>query len=132
VSNRIDHLALSPGQALYVLSCLLENGKVTRREIEKLALQMDAEIAKLEARLASLRGTLPSAKSKDARRARPITDALEESRRIQGEYMGLVRHLKPRERARIKKVAAQRGREAAIRAMRSIPRLAPDTSRAPS
>ena len=42
------------------------------------------------------------------------------SRKIQGEYMGLIRHLAPRDRERIKKLAADRGREVAIKEMRAI------------
>ena len=48
----------------------------------------------------------------------PIAPALA-SRRLQGEYMGLIRQLSGRARARIKAIAKESGREAAIKEMRA-------------
>jgi hypothetical protein len=110
---------LTPGQAAYVLSRLFDEGKVSHRDIRRLTEAMDQEIRDLESRLVALR------RSKADRGSDPATRATQRrspqfvaSRRIQGEYMGLIRHLRPRDRARMKKLAAERGREAAIKEMR--------------
>ena len=88
-----------------------------------MASEMNAEIADLERRLALLRAdTSRSAgarRGKAGRSSKPVNPAVAASRRLQGEYMGLMRHLGARDRSRIKKVAAEKGREAAVREMRT-------------
>lgn len=102
-----------------MLTKLIDAGKISMREVERLAAGVDAEIAALEARLAQLRGTdAPDGSKRRGAGSRGASAHQRDSRRIQGEYMGLIRHLTPNERARIKKIAAERGREAAIREMR--------------
>jgi hypothetical protein len=83
-----------------------------------MASEMTAEIADLERRLEMLRGSGSEAKG-GRRSSRPVNAAVAASRRLQGEYMGLMRHITGRERARIKKLAASKGREAAVREMRT-------------
>jgi hypothetical protein len=122
VSSKADRLSLTPGQATYVVIRLVEDGKLTVAEVERIAAQMDTEIAELESRLARLHGTLGVSSrntSKLRRRAGTASAQQAKSRRVQGEYMGLIRHLGARDRTRIKKLAAERGREAAIKEMRS-------------
>jgi hypothetical protein len=95
---------------------------------------MHSEIEELEQRLAALRQAAGSARtgrgsgaaqlnraasSSAHRQRRQVTPELAQSRRLQGEYMGLLRHLEGRARARMKKLASDQGREAAIRAMRA-------------
>jgi hypothetical protein len=114
---------LTPGQALYVLDRLVRDRRVNAREVSKMASEMNAEIADLERRLAQLR-TDSAASPRRAgaagrRSSKPVNAAVAASRRLQGEYMGLMRHLGGRDRARIKKIAAEKGREAAVREMRS-------------
>ena len=114
---------LTPGQALYVLDRLVRERRVNEREVARMAAEMSGEIAELERRLAMLRGE-SSARSttrggREARKSSgPVNPAVAASRRLQGEYMGLMRHLNARDRARIKKVAAEKGREVAVREMR--------------
>lgn len=116
---------LTPSQALYVIDRMLRERKVSARDVTKMASEMQAEIADLERRLAMLRPDSDSAGSSRrgasaARRTgRPVNAAVAASRRLQGEYMGLIRHLNVRERARMKKLAAEKGREAAVKQMRA-------------
>ena len=109
---------LSPSQALYVLDRLVRERRVNEREVAKMASEMTAEIADLERRLEMLRGSGGST-GRGRRSSRPVNAAVAASRRLQGEYMGLMRHITGRERARIKKIAAEKGREAAVKEMRS-------------
>lgn len=112
---------LTPGQALYVLDRLVRERRVNAREVARMAAEMNTEIAELERRLALLRGGANGSRAgRDGRRpSRPVNPAVAASRRLQGEYMGLMRHINGRQRARIKKIAAEKGREAAVREMRS-------------
>ncbi|HET9426527.1 MAG TPA: hypothetical protein VFO55_14240 [Gemmatimonadaceae bacterium] len=116
---------LTPGQAVYVVDRLIRERKVSARDVSRMASEMRKEIADLEQRLAMLRSdSTPRARSgrpsAGARRAqRNVNPALAASRRLQGEYMGLMRHISGRDRARIKKIAAENGREAAVKEMRA-------------
>jgi hypothetical protein len=110
---------------LYVVDRLLKERKVTARDVTRMAGEMHQEIAELEQRLAALRADSGSRGSSRGgapagrRKARAVNPAVAASRRLQGEYMGLMRHITGRERARIKKIAAEKGREAAVKAMRT-------------
>jgi hypothetical protein len=111
---------LTPSQALYVLDRLVRERRVNAREVSRMASEMSTEIAELERRLAMLRGNAGGgAASRGRRSGRPVNAAVAASRRLQGEYMGLMRHVSGRDRARIKKIAATKGREAAVREMRA-------------
>ena len=109
---------LTPGQALYVIDRLVRERRLNPREVARLASEMDSEIAELERRLAMLRADT-GRPGRAGRSTRPVDPAVAASRRLQGEYMGLMRHTTGRERARIKKIAREKGREAAVREMRS-------------
>jgi phage shock protein A len=95
--------------------------KVSARDVTRMASEMEREIADLEQRLAMLRTDRASASGRrGAKKAsRSVNPAVAASRRLQGEYMGLMRHITGRERTRIKKIAAEQGREAAVKEMRS-------------
>ena len=113
---------LTPGQALYVLDRLMRERRVNAREVARMASEMHQEIADLERRLAVLRADNAASTRRGrgpGRSSRPVNAAVAASRRLQGEYMGLMRHITGRERARIKKIAAEKGREAAVKEMRS-------------
>jgi hypothetical protein len=95
---------------------------VSTRDVARMASERDGEIAELERRLALLRpDTAVASPRGGARRrgTRPVNAAVAASRRLQGEYMGLMRHMTGRDRARIKKIAATKGREAAVKQMRT-------------
>ncbi|MEO5567396.1 MAG: hypothetical protein ABIR92_02825 [Gemmatimonadaceae bacterium] len=111
---------------MYVVDRLIKERRVSGREVARIALEMNREISDLERRLAQLRadsGPRSSARRAPAgptrRKSRPVNAAVAASRRLQGEYMGLMRHVSSRERARMKKIAAEQGREAAVKAMRT-------------
>lgn len=121
---------LTPGQALYVIDRMMREGKVSARDIDRMASEMDGEIADLERRLAMLRTDSASGGARRSRSGAPpvrrrrqsanVSPAVAASRRLQGEYMGLMRHMSSRDRARIKKMAAEEGREAAVKEMRVL------------
>jgi hypothetical protein len=123
--NRSLSIKLTPGQASYVLTRFVQDRRVTEREVTALVRDMESEVAQLEQRLAELRESMGSGaragRASGTRRASTskVSGKTLQSRRIQGQYMGLIRHLNPRERARIKKIALERGREAAIQEMRA-------------
>ena len=120
----------TPGEALYVLDRLVKTRRVTEREIAEIIGDMHSEMQTIEYRLAELYAATGHAMSTASRRIRgaghatrtrrrTVTPELARSRRIQGQYMGLIRHLRGEARERIKKLAEEQGREAAIKAMRS-------------
>ena len=111
---------MTPSQALYVVDRLLREKRITPSVVRTIAGEMDAEVRELERRLAALRGDAPRrervrSKRRTTRAASPETMA---SRRIQGQYLGLVRQIPAAQRGKFKKIAADEGREAAIRALR--------------
>jgi hypothetical protein len=114
---------LSPSQALYVLDRLVRERRIKAREVTRMASEMNSEIADLERRLAMLRGDAVGGartRGRPVRRVtRPVNAAVAASRRLQGEYMGLMRHITGRERSRIKKITVEKGREAAVKEMRT-------------
>jgi hypothetical protein len=113
---------LTPGQAVYVLDRLVNERRISARDVSRMAAEMHQEISNLERRLAMLRagsGGSGRGSSSSRRSTGPVNPAVAASRRLQGEYMGLMRHITGRERARIKKIAAEKGREAAVREMRT-------------
>src|SRR3954462_12083868 len=107
--NTSNQNGLTAAQALYIVDRLQRERKVSAREVARMAAEMQGQIAELERRLAMLRldsavGTARRRRAGASRRARPVTAAVAASRRLQGEYMGLLRHLGARERVRIKKL----------------------------
>jgi hypothetical protein len=103
-----------------VVDRLVRERRLNPREVSRIAAEMNSEIAELERRLAMLRNdSTRSGRAGKSSARRPMSPAVAASRRLQGEYMGLMRHVTGRERARIKKIAADKGREAAVREMRS-------------
>jgi hypothetical protein len=119
---------LSPGEALYVLDRLVISKRVTTSEVARFAAEMHEEIADLERRLAALRqaaestrsGSQPRATRQSDGPAKPVAASLMRSRKLQGEYMGLIRHIPASVRPRMKKLAGEQGREAAVKAMRAL------------
>lgn len=128
---KVSRRRFTPGESQYALERLIATKRVTLTEVSALVAGMHREIIELEQRLAALRrvaGTLGSGAAADLTgrsaggeqsKAR-MTPELAESRRIQGEYMGLLRHVKGRARDRMKKIASDQGRQAAIAAMRGL------------
>jgi hypothetical protein len=116
----LESVALTPQQALYVLDSLVSEKRLKPSALQAIAREMDAEVRELERRLAALRGDAsPRRSSRSQRRTnRATSPETMRSRRIQGQYLGLVRQVPARERLKFRKIALEEGREAAIRALR--------------
>lgn len=123
-------MKLDARQAQYVLHALLERRKVAMRHVREILSDREREIAALRRRLEALEvgglkaaagttGRVSSAVGRARRRLSPKVRAL---RRQQGEYMGLVRRLKPVQKARVRALKEKKGLSAAIRAARSMRR----------
>lgn len=121
------------GEALYVVQRLIRDRRIKESEAARIADEMPGEIAELERRLAELRSadgsrgtSSPTRRGRQARggaprkrRSGPVSPETIASRRLQGEYMGLLRQFSGRARARMKAIAKEGGREAAIKEMRA-------------
>lgn len=126
---------LSAGQAAYVIQKLIEARKVSYNDIVKYLAGMNREIRELEMRLASLRSAQGAgqaaalAPAPAGRRGRkpaavkraktPITKAQLASRRLQGQYLGLLIQFPKERRAAFQKISKEKNREAAIAKMRA-------------
>jgi hypothetical protein len=119
---------VNPGQAQYVLERLISDRRVSAGEVNRYDNDMQREISDLEQRLQNLRaatgrpvGAAPSSATAGPRRRRraAITPEQAASRVLQGRYLGLIRQIPAKRRARYAKVARDRGREAAIKEMQS-------------
>jgi hypothetical protein len=124
--RRRSSLEITPGQAQFVLNRLIKERRISEGDVTRVVAQMEAEIDELEQRLAALRataggrsGAASRSGGRPARSRKPVSPEVAASRRIQGEYMGLIRHLSATQRNRFKKVAQADGREAAIKQMRA-------------
>ena len=142
-SSRSD-AQMTPGQASYVLERIVKDKRVSRGDVSRYLSEMQSEIGDLERRLQSLRdaageavavvrrglgraavavrgavgGDTPARKSR--KRRSKITAEQRASRVLQGRYLGLIRQIPASRRAGIKKIAKEKGREAAIKEMSSI------------
>jgi uncharacterized protein (DUF3084 family) len=126
--KRSEVPALTPGQALFVLERVIDEGKVSAADIRRHLGEMWTELSAVEKRLAELRAVVEPARHpiRAARKARTklrkkIAKALSperrESMRIQGRYLGLLRKMRKGDRDSFRKMAKEKGREQAIAAM---------------
>src|SRR5262245_35925793 len=87
--------------------------KTLRRSLHDLATAFEALGDALgRVQKAATNGTMPT----PSRRTTTITPRRRAALMLQGKYMGMMRGMKPRQAARIKKMRAAKGYEAAIRA----------------
>lgn len=127
-------MKLDPRQSHYVLQALLARRKVGARHVREILRDWQKEVAALRERLATLEELgvqgarkvgrqvaveVARGKKRLKRRLSPRVRAL---RRQQGQYMGLVRRLKPAEKARVSAVRQKKGLPAAIRLALSLGR----------
>lgn len=122
---------VTPGEAVYIVDRLIQERRLSNLDVARLVAEMHTEISELEERLRSLReaaGSRPGSLTRTrgtrdsatlASRHQSVSPEQAKSRRLQGEYMGLIRHVQGPDRARMKKLASDQGREAAIKAMRA-------------
>ncbi len=135
---------LTPGQSHYVLQRLISERRISSSDINRYTNDIKREIGELERRLQSLRevaggairgavqaltprrrrGRPPGAAAakggaKRRRRRGRITSEQKASQQLQGRYLGLIRQIPATRRGQYQKIAKDRGREAAIKEMRS-------------
>lgn len=123
-------MKLDARQAQFVLQMLLERRKVAVRHVREILRDREREIAALRRRLEALEsgglrvaaGATERVSSAAGRARRRLSPKVRALRRQQGEYMGLVRRLKPAEKARMRSLKEKKGLSAAIRAARSLRR----------
>src|SRR3954467_4010007 len=99
-NNNKSSTNLTPGQAVYVVGRLIKDRRITDRDVARMLGEMKSEVVELEQRLALLRAGMGAAGApRNGKRAPSanLSPKTLESRRIQGEYMGLIRHLGTRE-----------------------------------
>lgn len=124
---------LNPAQSQYVLSRLIEDRKVSTRDIVQYLASMQTEIRALENRLEHLRtltrgaatpavrrGRKPGRPAKAAKAAKPakrkvvLSPQQRASRQLQGVYMSLIRQVPKTKRATFQSLAREKGRQAAV------------------
>jgi hypothetical protein len=128
---------LTPGQAQFVLAQAVAERKLTYNDIVSYTARIQDEVRTLEARLAQLRAVASShvvvestagrpggngrSRARRGRRRvpKPITPAHRASMKLQGQYLGLLRRLPETKKAQMKKLAQEKGREAAVKQMRA-------------
>lgn len=132
---------ISAGQAQYVVRRLLEERRISAKDVSRYAGEMQREIATLEDRLRLLReaaaetpggrgsgtrarrGSAAStaAPQRKGRRKRRRKQNLSPERRaalkLQGQYLALIRRIPARKRPQYKKLLETKGKDAAIKAM---------------
>lgn len=138
----VSDLSISPSQAHYVLSKLLDNRTITRRDVASCLSMMQKEINELEHRLGELRalsdGDAPegpkrrrartatrkrASKKKGAKkkaRKAGITPQQLASRKLQGVYMSLLRRIPKSKRAQYQRLAKEKDRQSAVDAMKAV------------
>jgi hypothetical protein len=135
---------LTQGQAMYVLTRLVEDRRVSQTDVGRYVRDMDQEINTLEERLRELRSAQSGAAAKAGRRGRTAADeaqanGTDTSRRrtggrkrrrqnltperiatlkLQGQYLAMMRRLSQRQRAQYKKLFREKGLEATVKALR--------------
>jgi hypothetical protein len=128
-------LNLSGTQANYVLERLVADRQINASQVRGALAAMQRDIQDLEARLNNLRGAAgrsttprptaaaaaaPTPKAGRRRRKAVFSPETIASRQLQGRYLGLIRQIPETRRAKFKKIAKADGREAAIKALRSV------------
>jgi O6-methylguanine-DNA--protein-cysteine methyltransferase len=117
---------LTHSQALYVIDRLVADRKISAAQVAKIRDAMAAEIRELEARLSRLRGAASErsrpalARARTPGRGGQLSAATQASRRLQGQYLNLIRRIPAGQRARYKQIAQNQGREEAVRVLRKV------------
>lgn len=131
---------LTPAQSHYVLGRLLRDGRVGQADVRRALDAMQNEIRNIEAQLAGLRaatgGTTsvrasqpvpvpiesgtPKPTRKRRRASRPASPEVRAARKLQGQYLGYMRQVPKTKRNHFKKLFAQKGRAAAVAAMKKL------------
>jgi hypothetical protein len=131
-------LTLNDGQARQVLAMLLSEGKIKQSDIRtalaghrKRVEELRAELRRLEGGdgpfpIDRIKARRPRAKAARIppvrRRAKRVSPKRRKAMQQQGRYIGAVRQLSPADRAKVKRVRAEKGFAAAIAEARRLMR----------
>lgn len=131
----MTELGITPAQAHYVLSKMVSDRKISRRDVALYLGMMQKEIDDLEKRLEALRSLRegeaasgPASGRKGAGTARTtsragkrrVTAEQKASRKLQGVYMSLLRRIPKNKRAQYQTLAKEKDRQAAVDAMKAV------------
>jgi hypothetical protein len=123
--------SLSPGQSQYVLERLLAERRIAPAEVSQYLREIHDEISTLEKRLLELRAAAgqPAVANRTASTApprgvgrRPTSVPRPRKRkgnRLAGSYMGYMRQVPARQKAKYQAIKQERGYEAAIAALKA-------------
>lgn len=128
-TKSLNRIAITPGQSRYVLEKLLEEKRVSARDIQRYLDAMKGELQSLEERLELLRGTRaagagggngvgPVSQSGRDRRGHRLTPKRRAALRKQGLYLALMRQVPKSKRASFKALFREKGMDAALGAMK--------------
>lgn len=132
MARRAQAPSLTSGEARYVLEKLIDEGKVSARDVREHVASMWEEMNFIERRLSELRGTtvgrtvahpvrsVKRAAKKIAKKTRNLSAKTRASYQLQGQYLGYMRQIPERQRAKFKKMAKADGRENAVAAMKKV------------
>lgn len=136
----------TPAESSFILTRALADKKLGPKDIARYQSDMKQEITDLEQRLSMLRDatsggiTMPIKRgpgrpkkstgngvthdaapaTKIARRKQALTPEQRASRQLQGQYLGLIRQVPAAKRGKFSRVAKDKGREAAIKELRTF------------
>ena len=125
---------LTPEESRYILEGLVKDKRVSKIELRQYRQRMKQEAEELLERLKSLGwggaaavaggvatavvASSPRGRAAVKRAARAVTPAILAGRKLQGQYLGLIRQIPESQRGRYSAMAKTDGRQAAIDAMR--------------
>jgi len=120
---------LTPAQAKYILQMMFDDRRITFADVDRYMRRMKDEIEQLEERLKSLRpsrssqgaraaATAPTRSRRSRRRSAASSGALLASRQLQAEYIRTIKTFPKQARTKYKEITRNKGREAALAAMK--------------
>lgn len=122
-----DGVVLSAAQSQYVLERALADRKLNAADVRGYLGEMHEEISRLQERLATLQSLVVepvkhaaaalATKVRAPRKARP-KKAGTASQQVQGQYLGFLRQIPKKDRAKYQSIAREKSREDAIAAMK--------------
>lgn len=113
-------MTITPGQAQYVLTQLLDEHRISHRDISRALQHLHNEIRTSEERITALRDEHVTQPARAAGRVarRRLSPAVRAARKIQGRYVGHLRQVAPTKRSWFQRIAKTKGFPAAITALR--------------
>jgi hypothetical protein len=117
MARRAKIPVLTSGQARYILEKLIDEGKVSAVDIRRHLAGMWQEMTFIEKRIAELRGVASSVNPL-RRVRRSASKALSKSLALQGQYIGFLRQIPEGDRKPFQNLAREKGRAAAIAALK--------------